>query len=111
MLVSVLPESWRERDLGEEVEYYFAVRKAADIMVARSNLNWVILRPSLLLDGPGKGAVSLGPAEFHGDIAREDVAETLAELLYEPRIRRQILELNTGSTAIHEAVRMNVRED
>src|SRR5699024_11838868 len=26
-LVSVLPESWRERDLGEEVEYYFAVKK------------------------------------------------------------------------------------
>ncbi|KDN73469.1 NAD(P)-binding oxidoreductase [Streptomyces olindensis] len=109
VLVSVLPESWRERDLGEEVEYYFAVKKRADIAVSRSDLNWLILRPSLLLDGPGTGAVSLGPAEFHGEITREDVAATLAELLHEPRIGRQILELDAGSTPIEEAVRANVR--
>jgi uncharacterized protein YbjT (DUF2867 family) len=108
-LVSVLPESWRERDLSEEVEYYFAVKKGADIALSRSDLNWLILRPSLLLDGPGNGTVSLGPAEFHGEITRDDVAATLAELLHEPRIGRQILELNTGSTPIAEAVRANVR--
>ncbi len=109
VLVSVLPESWRERDLGDEVEYYFAVKKGADVAVSRSELNWLILRPSLLVDDPGIGTVSLGPAEFHGQIAREDVAATLAELLHEPRIGRQILELNTGSTPIQEAVRANVR--
>ncbi|AZM50445.1 NAD-dependent dehydratase [Streptomyces sp. WAC 06738] len=108
-LVSVLPESWRERDLGEEVEYYFAVKKEADIALSRSGLNWLILRPSLLVDGPGTGAVSLGPAEFHGRISRDDVAATLAELLHEPRIGRQILELNEGSTPIEDAVRANVR--
>lgn len=108
-LVSVLPESWRERDLGEEVEYYFAVKKGADIALSRSDLNWLILRPSLLLDGPGADTVSLGPAEFHGQITRDDVASTLAELLHEPLIGRQILELNAGSTPIEEAVRANVR--
>lgn len=108
-LVSVLPESWRERDLGEEVEYYFAVKKGADIALSRSDLSWLILRPSLLVDDPGVGAVSLGPAEFHGQVSRDDVAATLAALLHEPRIGRQILELNTGSTPIDEAVRANVR--
>lgn len=110
VLVSVLPESWRERDLGEEVEYYFAVKKDADIALSRSDLDWLILRPSLLLDEPGIGTVSLGPAEFHGQIARDDVAETLAELLHEPRIGRQILELNSGSTPIRTAVQANLRE-
>ncbi|MFI6858110.1 NAD(P)H-binding protein [Streptomyces sp. NPDC050416] len=109
VLVSVLPESWRERDLGEEVEYYFAVKKGADVELSRSDLNWLILRPSLLLDGPGTGTVSLGPAELHGEITRDDVAATLAELLHEPRIGRQILELNSGSTPIEVAVRANVR--
>ncbi len=108
-LVSVLPESWRERDNGDEVEYYFAVKKQADIAVTRSGLDWVILRPSLLRDDPGKGAVSLGPAEFHGDIPREDVAETLAELLHQRQISRQILELNAGATPISRAVLANVR--
>lgn len=109
-LVSVLPESWRERDLGEEVEYYFAVKKEAEIALSRSHLDWLILRPSLLLDSPGVGTVSLGPAEHHGQIARDDVAATLAELLHERRISRQILEVNTGSTPIEEAVGATVRK-
>ncbi|MEU4454149.1 NAD(P)H-binding protein [Nocardioides sp. NPDC023903] len=108
VLVSVLPESWRERDNPDEVEYYFAVKKQADIAVTRSDLDWVILRPSLLVDDPALGTISLGPAEAHGEIARADVADTLTELLLEPRIRRQILELNTGTTPIREAVRANV---
>jgi uncharacterized protein YbjT (DUF2867 family) len=111
VLVSVLPESWRERDNPDEVEYYFAVKKQADIAVTRSDLDWVILRPSLLVDDSALGTISLGPAEAHGEIARADVAETLTELLLEARIRRQILELNTGTTPIREAVRANVYKD
>jgi uncharacterized protein YbjT (DUF2867 family) len=107
-LVSVLPESWRERDVGEELEYYFTVKKDAEIALSHSDLEWLILRPSLLLDAPGSGTVSLGPAERHGQIARDDVAATLTELVHEPRIRRQILELNDGSTPIRDAVQMNV---
>ncbi len=108
-LVSVLPESWRERDNGKDVEYYFAVKKQADVALSRSGLDWLILRPSLLVDDPGVGTVSLGPAELHGQIAREDVADTLAELLHEPGIGRQILELDSGSTLIEDAVQANVR--
>lgn len=104
-LVSVLPESSRERTLDDEVEYYFAVKKGADVTVSRSDLDWLILRPSLLVDDPGIGTVSLGPAEFHDQIARDDVASTLAELLHEPGINRLILELNTGTMPIEEAVR------
>ncbi|MGN7938708.1 NAD(P)H-binding protein [Virgibacillus sp. 6R] len=108
-LVSVFPESWRERNLGDEVEFYFAAKKKADITLSRSKLDWLILRPSLLVDDPGIGTVSLGPAELHGQIPRADVAETLAELLHESRISRQILELNTGTTPIRDAVNSNVR--
>lgn len=104
-LVSVFPESWRERNLDDEVEYYFAVKKEADITLSRSDLDWLILRPSLLTDDAGTGTVSLGPAEFHGQIARADVASTLVELLHESRISQQILELNSGQTPIAKAVR------
>ncbi|MGP9501933.1 NAD(P)H-binding protein [Specibacter sp. AOP5-B1-6] len=109
ILVSVLPGSWRERDLEQDVEYYFAVKKRAEVSLTRTDLDWVILRPSLLTDAPGRGRVSMGPAELHDEISREDVAATLAEIVYEDRIRRQILELNTGSTAIPEAVLDNIR--
>jgi uncharacterized protein YbjT (DUF2867 family) len=109
ILVSVLPESWRERDLAEDVEYYFVVKKRAEVSLTRTGLDWVILRPSLLTDEPGRGSVSMGPAEMHDQISRDDVAATLKEIVHEPRIRRQILELNTGATAISEAVLDNIR--
>ncbi|CAN5597769.1 NAD(P)H-binding protein [soil metagenome] len=104
VLVSVLPESWRERELGEEVEYYFAAKKRAEVVLTRSEMDWLILRPSLLVDDPGIGTVSLGPAELHDQITRADVAETISALLHEPGIGRQILELNSGSTPIQAAV-------
>lgn len=109
ILVSVLPESWRERDLEDDVEYYFAVKKRAEITLTRTDLDWVILRPSLLTDEPGRGRVSLGPAELHDSISRADVAATLCEIVHEPRIRRQILELNTGETPVSTAVLDSIR--
>jgi uncharacterized protein YbjT (DUF2867 family) len=109
VLVSVLPEAWRERDLGDDEEHYFAVKKLTDVAVSQSDLDWLVLRPSMLVDRAGTGRVALGPAQPHGEIAREDVAATLAELLHEPRISRQILELDEGETPIASAVRANLR--
>lgn len=107
ILVSVLPESWRERDLDDEVEYYFEVKKRAEVQLTRTDLDWVILRPALLTDNEGRGLVSLGPAELHEEISRDDVAEVLLGLVHEHRIRRQILELNTGTTTIADAIQEN----
>ena len=105
ILLSVLPEAWRERSLSGDEEHYFSVKKRAEVRLVRRDINWVILRPSLLTDDPGSGKVSLGPAEEHGEIPREDVAAVLEALVLEPTIRRQILELNEGRTAIADAVR------
>ena len=109
VLVSVLPEAWRERALDVDEEHYFAVKKLTDVTVSQSDLDWLVLRPSMLVDRAGTGRVALGPAQPHDEIAREDVAATLAELLHEPRVRRQILEVTTGETPIPIAVRANVR--
>ncbi|UPH36044.1 NAD(P)H-binding protein [Prescottella equi] len=103
-LVSVFPEAWRERSLPANEEYYFSVKKEAEVVLTRSGLDWVILRPSLLTDDAETGLVALGPAELHGRISRGDVAATLAHILHEPRIGRQILELNEGNTRIDAAV-------
>jgi uncharacterized protein YbjT (DUF2867 family) len=107
-LVSVLPEAGRGQHLSEDEEFYFAVKKLVDVTVSATDLDWLILRPSMLVDRAGTGRISLGPAQPHDEIARDDVAATLAELLHEPRIRRQILELNQGSTPIALAVRANI---
>ncbi|AQX81879.1 hypothetical protein BWO91_00345 [Plantibacter flavus] len=104
ILLSVLPEAWRERQLSDDEEHYFAVKKRAEVALTRQPIDWVILRPSLLTDEPGQGTVALGPAELHDEINREDVAAVLEALVLEPTINRRILEVNTGPTAISEAV-------
>lgn len=108
VLLSVMPEAWRARGLSEDEERYFAVKKLIEVAVASSDLDWLILRPSLLVDREGTGTVALGPAQPHDEIPRQDVAATLAELLHEPRVRRRILELTEGTTPITFAVRANV---
>lgn len=109
VLVSVFPEAWRERDLGPDFDHYIAVKKDADVTLTRSGLDWIILRPAALLDEPGRGTVALGPAQIHETVSRQDVADTLAALLHEPRISRQILELTGGDTPILDAVEANIR--
>lgn len=106
-LVSVFPEAGRELHLGADFDHYIDVKKRADIALTRSDLDYVILRPSSLLDGPGTGAVSLGPAQLHETITRADVAATLAGLLHEPRISRQILEVTAGETPVADAIAHN----
>ncbi len=103
-LVSVFPEAWRERELPADEEYYFAAKKEAEVTLSHSGLDWFILRPSLLTDDASTGLIALGLAEVHGQISRGDVAATLAHLLHEPRISRQILELNEGDIRIEAAV-------
>lgn len=104
ILVSVMPEAWRDRMLDEDEEHYFAAKKRAEVMLTRSSVNWTIVRPSLLLDEPGTGGVSLGPAEIHRGVPRDDVADVLVALIGSRRGRRQILELDRGHTPIAEAV-------
>lgn len=106
--VSVLPEAQRELVLDDAVELYIAVKKAGDVELSQTDLDWVVLRPSMLVDKPGVGSVMLGAAAIHGEIARADVAATAAELLHEQRISRQIVELDRGLTPIRDAVLSNV---
>lgn len=110
ILLSVLPEAWRERSLSDDEEHYFAVKKTAEVRLTRRDLDWMILRPSLLTDDPGTGHVALGPAEQHGEIARADVAAVLEALVLAPTVTRRILELNEGSRPIPEAVRQHTHD-
>lgn len=103
-LVSVFPEAWRGRHMDRSFEHYIVVKKRADVELVQCDLDWVILRPSALKNDSGAGTVSLGPAQIHTEICRDDVAAILAELAHTPAIRRQILEAAEGSTPIGLAV-------
>jgi uncharacterized protein YbjT (DUF2867 family) len=104
LLISVFPEAAREQCLGDTFEHYISAKKKADVEVVNSGLDWIILRPSSLKDTPGTGRISIGLANFHTEITRDDVASTVVALLNATQITRKILELTEGTQAIADAV-------
>ncbi|WP_395296145.1 NAD(P)-binding oxidoreductase [Kitasatospora hibisci] len=86
-------------------ETYLRAKGAADDAVrARTALDWTVLRPGRLTDGPGTGLVRLAPSVARGAVDRADVAAVLAALLHEPGTAGQTLELVAGNAAVEEAV-------
>jgi uncharacterized protein YbjT (DUF2867 family) len=104
LLISVFPEAAREQCLGDSFEDYISAKKKADVEVVNSGLDWIILRPSSLRDTPGTGRISLGLANFHTEITRDDVASAVVALLKATQITRKILELTEGTQTIADAV-------
>jgi len=110
LLVSAFPEAARGTDTSAGFENYMRVKKEADVRLASSRLDWVILRPGTLLDSPGTGEVRAGLAIPYGNIARDDVAAFLSALVDRPDISRQIIELTEGDTPVEVAAsRFNAR--
>lgn len=108
-LVSAFPESAREKPRNERFEHYMREKKRADVDVAQSGLDWVILRPGTLVHEDGDDGVTLGPAVPYGPVARGNVARVLAALIDHPEIRREIFELTDGPTPVAEAITALVR--
>lgn len=104
VLVSVFPEAGRGQQTNEGFEHYMRVKKDADVYLTATDLDWVVVRPGTLTDGPGTGRVHAGWAVPYGDVARDDVAAFLAGVLREPRLRRVVVELTGGDTPANEAV-------
>ncbi len=109
LVVSVFPEAGRTKDLGAAFEHYMTQKKRADVAIAASDLDWVLLRPGTLKDDDGDGHVTLGRAIAYGDVARGHVAGVLAELVETPAIRQEALELTDGTTPVPQAVAAMVR--
>ena len=104
MLVSVFPEAFRERDTTDGFEHYMKIKKAADVHLTGTDLDWLIVRPGTLLDDPGTGRVDAGLALEYGAVPRDDVAAFIEAALHESALRRVIVELTSGETPIADAV-------
>jgi uncharacterized protein YbjT (DUF2867 family) len=104
VLISAFPEALRGTETSAGFENYMRVKKEADVFLASSKLQWVILRPGTLVDNPGTGKVRAGLAIPYGEIPRDDVAAFLAALIDCPGISQQIIELTKGTAPINLAV-------
>lgn len=93
-------------DVDPEFAVYLKAKKMAEEDLRGRDLDWTILRPGRLVDGPGTGLVTLAaPRLPRGSVARADVAAVLVELLGAPGTVGKTLELVEGETPVSEAVR------
>ncbi|MBB2940393.1 uncharacterized protein YbjT (DUF2867 family) [Actinoplanes lutulentus] len=85
---------------------YLRAKAEADRRLIDSGLDFTIIRPGSLTDTPSTGRVRL-TTELGGraSVARNDVAEVLAEVLRTPSTAGLIAELFAGDTPVTEAVR------
>jgi uncharacterized protein YbjT (DUF2867 family) len=83
---------------------YLRAKGQADLKLAQSGLAYTIVRPGALTDDAGTGAVEIRQDRFRGSIPRADVAAVLGEVLDTPGTAGLTFDVNSGDTAIVEAV-------
>lgn len=82
--------------------HYADAKAAADAYLQATELDWTILGPSTLTDEPGTGLISLGGEG--SEVSRDDVAAVAAEALARPQTIGKVINFNTGSTPIVDAL-------
>ncbi|MGZ4280429.1 MAG: SDR family oxidoreductase [Solirubrobacteraceae bacterium] len=90
---------------GDDVfSVYLRAKAEADAALAASDRAWTIVRPGSLTDEPATGRARLTADPVRGDVSRDDVAATLAEVLHEPRSVRHTFYVIGGDDPIAQAL-------
>ncbi|MDI3211395.1 NAD(P)-binding oxidoreductase [Arthrobacter sp. AL12] len=85
---------------------YAEAKAAADSYLRGTDLDWTILGPGALTDGPGNGLIEVNPAEGSGDgeTARANVALVAAAVLGLPSTVRRTIEFRDGTLPLAAAL-------
>ncbi|MEE4597199.1 NAD(P)-binding oxidoreductase [Streptomyces sp. DSM 41524] len=107
MVSAHLPGARDRATLGDQLDAYLAEKRAAEQVVRERDLDWCVLRPGMLTDGPPLGTVRARPDSVPtaGDeLSRGDCADAVRTVL------AQAIEgvwcVTTGSTPIEHAFRV-----
>jgi uncharacterized protein YbjT (DUF2867 family) len=90
---------------SEAMRPYQQAKHDADEALAASGLDWTIVRPGGLTDGPGGGRVAIAERlGRYGQVPREDVALVLLECLGADNTIRKTFEVLEGDLPVREAL-------
>ncbi|QSX33278.1 NAD(P)H-binding protein [Shewanella avicenniae] len=102
--MSAFPEAGRGRVVSDTFEHYMKVKKAADVYLVNSGLDWLIVRPGTLTDAAATARINAGFAISYGTVSRDNVAATLAYLVAHDNLSQVIIELTDGDHSIEQAL-------
>src|SRR4051794_22629176 len=96
------------RDIPDDspMRVYLEAKRDADLALEDSGLDWTIVRPGRLTDGPGTGTVDLAARLGRtGEVARDDVALVLYHCLRAENTIHGSFDLLAGPVPAESAVR------
>ncbi len=86
--------------------HYAEAKAAADEHLRSSDLDWTVLGPSRLTEGPPTGSIAVAPREEgSGEVSRANVARVVVEALESNATVGRTIEFHDGSTPIDDALR------
>ncbi|GAA0038631.1 hypothetical protein LANSK_11060 [Lactobacillus amylovorus subsp. amylovorus] len=72
-------------------------------MIHNTDLDYAILQPTVMIDKPGTGKITVDEGKF-GYNPAEDVARTLVDILKCKNTNRKIIKMREGDTPIDDAL-------
>jgi uncharacterized protein YbjT (DUF2867 family) len=104
LIVSSMGASDPPAEGGGTFAEYLRAKAEADRALIDSGLDYTIVRPGRLTDGPATGRVSIGENLDSGEISRGDVAAVLVACLDQEGTIGRYFDLVAGETPIEEAL-------
>ncbi len=105
VIISAMHAGERTKWDDSGIKPYLIAKHYADRMLQFMGLDYTILRPGRLLDKEGTGKITVtNPASGEG-VPREDVANTILEVLNQDNTIGKILKFNEGDELIKEVLK------
>jgi uncharacterized protein YbjT (DUF2867 family) len=102
-MVSSMGTDRADPDSDDVFQVYLRAKAAADADLRGRELDWTIVHPGRLTDGPGTGRVRVGRLE-PGYVPRADVAAVIAAALHDDHTVGKDFDLLSGDTPVAEAL-------
>ncbi len=104
VMISAMGAASPPAEGGDVFGEYLRAKAEADQALARSGLDFTIIRPGGLTDDPPTGLVSVAASLQAGQVPRGDVAAVIAATLVADNTIGSIFDLVSGETPVTEAI-------
>ena len=106
VMVSTFRTGREEMEKENSLQVYTIAKNYADEWLKnRSELDWTIVHPGILVDESGTGNIKVGTDFEINEIPREDVARTLVAVLENDNTIKKEFEVLAGDKAVNDAVK------
>jgi uncharacterized protein YbjT (DUF2867 family) len=103
VMVSAMGTENADPDSDDVFQVYLRAKQAADDDLRARDLDWTVVRPGRLTDGPATGRVQVGRLG-RGEVPRADVATVLAEALVNDATIGHTFDLLSGNQTVEAAL-------